>query len=279
MEAKVRTEELEYEEEWIDGIEVEYATYNGAAFTGIETNGTDLWYSETKYLNGYAHGRSFAVFTNGRLCEESFMEHGITLEETRWYKSGAKREYYKKDSMINQYWREDGILLEEKNNETHKIYYPSGKLKSLFIGKDEKTYYDESGEWVVKIKAEHHDYVVTDRKNMTFNDDFISKNYMELLQDYDFFMYFIIWLKDKSDDERGDIVIDMIKSDVPWHKSEGINLAEKYNVRRAVPCICFEVDNTIIPPAHRNQRDILPRKSYSWTIGKTAKTVLERMGI
>ena len=271
---------MEYTEEWLsENEEVNYVTYNGAAFTGIETNGTEHWYSETKYLNGYAHGRSFTVFTNGQLCEESFMEHGITLEKTRWYESGAKREYYKKDPMINQYWSEYGVLLEEEDGKTHKIYYPNGKLKSLFIKKDEKTYYDESGEWVVKIKTEYHDYVVTDRKNMTFNDDFISKNYMELLRDYDFFRYFIIWLKDKSDDERGDIIIDMIKSDIPWHKSEGINLAETHNVRKAIPYICFEVKNNVTPPGHQNHRDILPRSSYSWTIGKTAKTVLNRMGI
>ena len=102
MEEKIRTEELEYTEEWLsEKVEVDYVTYNGAAFTGIETNGTDHWYSETKYLNGYAHGRSFAVFANGQILMESFMEHEITLEKTRWYQSGAKKSYYKKEPLVN----------------------------------------------------------------------------------------------------------------------------------------------------------------------------------
>ena len=86
MEEKISTVELEYTEEWTsEGEEVDYVTYNGVAFTGIEYKETEHWYSETKYLNGYAHGRSFTVFTNGRQSAESLKEHGVTLEETRWY--------------------------------------------------------------------------------------------------------------------------------------------------------------------------------------------------
>ena len=276
MEEKIRTEELEYTEDWISGEEVDYVTYNGAAFTGIETNGTDHWYSETKYLNGYAHGRCFSVFTNGQLCDEGFMEHGITLEITRWYRSGAKREYYRKEPMLNQYWSEVGILLEEEDDKTRKLYYPSGKLKSLFTKNEERVYYGESGEWAVKIKTESRDYFVTDRKNMSFNDAFISENYMQLLQDYDFYPYFIIWLESKSGDERDDIIIDLIRSDVPWHKSRGINLAETHNARKTIPYIRLELNNNVKPPEHRNHRDI-PQSSYGWTIGMTANKVLARM--
>ena len=278
MEEMINMDDLEIREEWISGIEVDYAEYDGAAFTGAAYEKTEYYYSEYKFVNGYIHGRCFSVYTNGQPCNESFMEHGITLEKTRWYQSGAKREYYKKEPMINQYWSENGILLEDENDKTRKIFYPSGKLKSLYIGNDEKIYYDESGEWVVRIKAEYNDYVVTDIKNMNFNDDFISKNYMGLLMDYEFYKYFIIWLNDKNGDERGDIIIDMIKSDVPWHKSNGINLAGTHNVRKAIPYIRLELNNNVKPPEHRDHRDI-PQSSYGWTIGKTAKTALGRMGV
>ena len=92
------------------------------------------------------------------------------------------------------------------------------------VRKSEKIYYAESGEWVVRLKTED-DYAVTDRKLMTFNEDFIYKNYMKLMREHEFYTYFLIWLEEKSGDECDEFIIDLIKSDIPWHKYNGINLA------------------------------------------------------
>ena len=88
---------------------------------------------------------------------------------TSWYQSGAKKSYYRKEPKIDQFWSEDGILLEEDDGKTYRNYYTSGKLKNELVRKSEKIYYDESGEWGVKIKTED-DYAVTDRKLMTYNE-------------------------------------------------------------------------------------------------------------
>jgi hypothetical protein len=164
--------------------------------------------------------------------------------------------------------------LEEDDGVTKKIYYPSGKLNSVLVRKSEKIYYAESGEWVVKLKTEY-DYAVTDRQLMTFNEDFISKNYMRLLREHEFYTYFLIWLQDKNDDERDDLIIDLIMSEVPWHKYEGIILAEARNTRRAIPFIRRELNNSVSPPRICDIRG-KSYKGYMQSIGGVAKMVLGR---
>jgi len=276
MQEMVMMDDLEITEEWPSkDEEIEYAEYNGVAFTGTAYDKTEYRYSEEKFLNGYAHGRRFTVYTDGQLCNESLMEHGFVITSTSWYKSGAKKSYYRREPKLDQFWSENGILLEEDDGTTYKNYYESGKLKNVLVRKSEKIYYAESGEWAVKLKTEY-DYAVTDRKFMTFNEDFISKNYMGLLREYDFYKYFLVWLQEKSDDDRDDIIIDLIKSDVPWHKCDGINLAVRHKIRKAVPYIRLELNNEVTPPDIRGIRGN-SNVGYTRTIGESAKIALERI--
>lgn len=267
MEEKVLIDDLETSEEDIF-IDV---TYKGLPFSGIAYDDTEDVHCEWSYLNGFGHGRGFSVYKKtGHLQEEFFLDKGQTIEETIWYENGIKREYYRKNPFSVQRWNADGVLLREANEEQDKKWYPSSKLKSVFIKKKEYTRYDESGEWLVKIKSEY-EYVVLSEKEMSFNHVYIENHYMDLLQDHDFYKYFIIWLHRLERNKLAEAICNLIKSDILWHKYDGINLAKKYKIHEAIPYIKLELNNNEIPPSPD------PNMGYGDTISGRARITLKEI--
>ena len=112
MEEKVLIDDLESSE---DNMFVD-VRYNGELFSGIAYDFRENFHSEYNYKNGLGHGRCFSVYNSGQLYEEFFLENGEKLEETCWYETGVKEEYYKKNPYLKQYWNEESILLLEEND-------------------------------------------------------------------------------------------------------------------------------------------------------------------
>ena len=178
-----------------------------------------------------------------------FLENGEKIEEISWYQSGIKREYFKKSPFLHQFWNEKGVLMLEENNNMCKEWYPNGSLKTELFKKKEQVYYRKDGEWVLKIKTKE-DFVVLEKNNITFNNLYMEKHYMDLLQDYDFYKYLIIWLDDLDIVEREEVICNMIKSNVLWIKYDGINLASvRYKIDKAIPYIKLEINNHQKPPS------------------------------
>ena len=271
MEKNILIEDLDASEEnmFVD------VKYKGVAFTGIGYEDSEYRHSEYSYVNGFGHGRSFSVYPNGQLEEEFFLENGVTIQETDWYKSGVKKKYFRREPFLIQRWNEEGVLLKEENAALTKEWFPSAKLKSEFVKKNEFTYYGEDGEWAVKIKTQE-DYVVHDKNEMTFNESYISGRYMNLLQDHDFYKYFIIWLDNLEAAKREEVICNMIRSDILWHKYDGINLASKYKVYQAVPCIKNEVGNHKTPPT-MHDLDGYGSIGFGHTIAQRAEIALKSL--
>jgi hypothetical protein len=246
--------------------------YKGIAFTGIAYDFRENFHSEYSYKNGLGQGRCFSVYSNGRLSEEFFLENGEELEGTSWYETGVKKEYYKKTPYLKQYWNKENVLILEENDECIKHWYHNGSLKSMLEKKKEYIYYGCDGEFAVKINTKE-DYFVMDKNKMTFNMSYINKHYMDLLQDHDFYGYFVIWLSDLRKNKQGEIICNMIKSDILWQKYDGIDLAVKYKIYDAIPYIKLETDNDEKPPDIRDVRS-LPAISFGLTIAQRAKIAL-----
>ena len=101
MDEMVNIDDLEITEEWTsEGDEIDYAVYNGVAFTGTAYKKTERLYSESQYLDGYEHGRYFSIYPNGQLSSEGYMEHGDMLTGTSWYPSGKIKSYYRKVMLM-----------------------------------------------------------------------------------------------------------------------------------------------------------------------------------
>jgi antitoxin component YwqK of YwqJK toxin-antitoxin module len=272
MKEKVLIDDLETSDENIF-VDVRH---KGIPFTGTAYDETEHLRSEYVYANGFGHGRSFSVYKNGRLCEEFFLEHGETIEETYWHQSGVKKKYFRGSPFLYQVWNQDGDLIIEDNDDIKKEWHPSGKLKSEFFKKKEKIYYGEDGNWALKIKTQDG-YAVLDKKEMIFNELYLNEHYMALLQDHDFYPYFIIWLADLNEDKREEIVCTMINSDVLWHKYCGINLASlTYKIHQAVPYIKHELNNNQIPPTIRDVEGF-GSSGFGHTIAQRAGVALKEL--
>ncbi|GHU33080.1 hypothetical protein FACS1894172_10900 [Spirochaetia bacterium] len=254
-------------------------TYKGIPFTGIAYEDSEYRHSEYSYLNGFGQGRCFSVYPNGQLEVEFILEKGETVEETNWYKSGIKKYYYREEPNIIQRWNEESILLVEADNALKKCWYPNGRLKSVFEKKKEFTYYGEDGEFAVKIKASTSngaDYVVLDKNIMTFNGSYINTHYMDLLQDRDFYKYFIIWLDDLEKPKQEEVICNMIKSDILWHKYDGINLASQRKIHKAIPYIKLEIGNNEKPPDIRSV-DGTSGLGFAHTIAQRSEIALKEL--
>ena len=250
-------------------------TYNGVPFTGTAYEHSDRFHSEYSYKNGFGHGRCFSVFENGQLHEEFYLDNGETTESTSWNENGIKRDYFRKSPLLHQFWNESGVLLIEENETTKKEWYNTSKQKSSLVKKSEFIYFSESGQWVVKIKT-HHDYVVLEKKQMLFNEPYINDHYMDLLQDYDFYKYFILWLIDLDGKTKAKVICSMINSNTLWHKYNGINLARQYKVKEAVPLIKLEYDNNKYPPKIRDIRGT-STVGFADTIAERAQIALREI--
>ena len=268
MEGKVLIDNLETS---VDSMYVD-VKHNGQPFTGIAYEYCDRFNSEYSYVNGLGHGRGFSVSTNGQLLEEFYLDKGEMIELSRWNEAGVMREYFRWNPLLRQLWDEAGLLLMEEDEATKKEWYKSSKLKSLLIKKKEFVYNSENGEWVVKIKTQH-DYVVLAKGEMLFNEPYISDNYMALLQDHDFYKYFILWLSDIENSAKAKVICSMINSTTLWHKYDGINLACQYKIKEAVPIIKLESNNNERPPTIRDI-DGIPVIGFMCTIAERAKIAL-----
>ena len=159
----------------------------------------------------------------------------------------------------------------------------------MFIKKKVFFYYSENGEWVIKIKVKNDfsinyglgdiytvkNNTLLDKREILFNEAYIVKHYIELLQDYDFYSYFIIWLTDVEKTKLKEIICNMIKNDILWHKIYGMELAVKYQIHEAVPFIKLEIDN------YEKQANIVNIRGtgtcvFCLTISQTAKDALEK---
>jgi hypothetical protein len=276
MQEKILIGDLESsdENEFID------VKYKGTPFSGIAYADTEHYYSEYGYLNGFGQGRCFSVYKNGQLYEDLFLDKGEIIEGTTWYENGITMAYFRIKPELSKFWNAKGVLLEENTDETRKEWYASGKIKILFTKGKEYIYYGESGKWVVKINAAdvppYAKYVVTDKEKMTYNMSYIENNYMSLLQDDDFYPYFIGWLEDKEDNKKKEAVCNMIKSNNLRLKYDGINLAVKYKIYDALPYIKLEINNGETPPIIYNLRG-MPSISYGHTISQRAINALEKL--
>ena len=281
MGEKVCVGDLVFTEKCISDEVYRYATYNGAAFTGVAYKKTEPYYTieshyyEDNYLNGFQHGRCFAVDMSGHLYER-FMEHGNHVSSVHWYPSGAKKSFWRKEPHLSQVWSETGVLLEEENGTFLREYYLSGKLRSEFIKRKGYAYFDESGEWAMRYSTDEAYIRYGNGYKYAFNDACVSKNYMRLLRDYTFYKYFVIWLDKANSAERESIIINLITSSTLWHKYHGIDLAAEYKVRSAIPCIKQELGNDVIPPSHRSVEG-LAQRGYKFTIAQRAKIALEEI--
>jgi hypothetical protein len=247
---KVLIDDLETEaDDFLEGSAYINVRYKGKPFTGIAYEDSQYFHSEYSYVNGFGHGRCFSVYPNGQLAEEFFLDNGEKTEETEWYKSGIKRYYFRRKPELTQRWNEEGALLFEKTGGITKFFYHSGRLKSLQEKHNERTHFGEDGEWAATVEADLiFDGHVHNIKNMIFNGPYIRRAYMDLLQDDDFYMYFIRWLDTVDKGIREEAICSMIKSNGLWNKHNGINLAMKYKVYDAVPYIKLELDNDKKPP-------------------------------
>jgi len=271
MGKKILIEDLDSSEENIF-IDV---TYKGVAFTGIAYEDSEYRHSEYSYVNGFGHGRCFSIYPNGQLEEEFILEKGETIEETNWYNSGVKKYYFRKEPKVMQWWSEEGVLLKEENDDLVKHWYHNGKLKIVFEKGVEYIYYGYDGIFAVKFKT-NKSYVVLNKKEMTFNVPYIDIHYMDLLQDHDFYKYFIIWLSDLEKRKQEEIICNMITSDILWHKYDGINLAVQYEICNAIPYIELEASNNKKPPDIRDIRG-LPMTGFGNTIAERAEIALKNL--
>ena len=271
LEDKILIEHLETSDESIF-IDV---TYNGLPFTGTAYESHARFRGEYNYVNGFGQGRCFTLFATGQLCDEFYLEKGVVIESSKWYEMGTMREYFRMNPYLHQYWDESGVLCKEEDETAIKRWYNTSKLKSLLIKKDELTYFSESGEWVVKIKTKD-DYVVLDKKAMLFNEPYLSHYYMDLLQDNDFYKYFIQWFLDLKKATKSKIVCDMIKSNICWHKHYGMVLARQYCIKEAVPFIEIERNNHIHPP-DMHSLDGTSSQKFCNTIAESAKLTLSSL--
>ena len=70
------------ENPWYDAV------YQGRPFTGIAWDEWNGRYSETAYVDGVAHGRSFERFESGLLASDELVDHGQLTEGTFWWPPG-----------------------------------------------------------------------------------------------------------------------------------------------------------------------------------------------
>jgi hypothetical protein len=148
-------------------------------------------------------------------------------------------------------------------------------LKGLFTKKEEYVFYGGDGEWAVKINTDDN-YIVMDKNKMTFNARYLEDNYMELLEDRDFYQYFIIWLMDLEHIKKEEVICNMIKSNNLRVKYDGINLSAKYKIHNAIPSIRLEIDNDEIPPRIYDLRGGA-RGICAHTISQRAKIALAEL--
>ena len=249
--------------------------YKGLPFSGTAYEHTERFHSEYSYLNGFGHGRCFSVYTNGQLYEEFFLDNGIKIEEKTWYENGIMQEYFRRAPLLWQFWNNEGILMLEETNEIKKEWYSNAKLKGLFTKKNEYVFYGGDGEWAVKINTDDN-YIVMDKNKMTFNTRYLEDNYMELLEDHDFYKYFIIWLMDLEHAKKEEVICNMIKSNNLSVKYDGINLSAKYKIHNAIPYIKLEIDNDEIPPPIYDLRGV-SSLIYAHTISQRASIALKEL--
>lgn len=257
--------------------------YEGKPFTGVAVDHReDGGYEEWHFIEGFGEGRCFSTFPDGSLQEEYFLQHGHVISEKEWTSDGILVLDHTEDPFSYKEYYNDGVLKCEQTKEFYKMWYPSGALKQEFIfSQGYSTQYARDGAWIYRIVG--NDLPLTlSRDYLTINEDYVSRNYLELLTtDRRFMWYFLLWLPEKpetADNEVphwvSEVICNMINSDDLNVRDQGIILAREYFVKAAIPLLERE------SKCRKKPQDIFEDNynvGYTFTIGKQAKISLQQL--
>ena len=271
-------------------------TYRGKPFTGTAVDESD-GYAEYRYLDGCGHGRCFSRYLDGQMEDEFFLDHGKMISETCWYGDGSVKSRFTSDPLLHQDFLPDGTLIREETAGYLKTWYDSGALKQDFSYSDLKmTCYAPDGTWIARQNGQQSNrgkaIFVMERSSFQFNDPFLRAHYLELLEDPDFYPFFLRWLPEppRHPPARRDwlpklpkkyeapswvreVVCAMISSENLSIKNDGISLAEAYAVQEARPLLrqCLGCRQIPLPAYYRGG------SGCSLTIAQRASAALKNI--
>lgn len=268
-------------------------TYQGKPFTGVATEWDNGVYTEYRYQNGAGHGRCFSRWESGQLQEEFWLDGGKLLKETTWYPTGVVRSRYQADPQCIQYFTEAGVLYYERTARGWQKWYPSGERKEQAVLGGRCTYYGKDGVWAAECLANpQFGGFGFQREQMRFHDAYLQEHYLELLEDEDFFPYFVSWLPEPKKETRRlfwrrrakpatppevvERVGRMIDADHLAIKMNGILLATRYQAKELIPQLERALTCHRTPPA---TFDVATGtgQSYGRTVAEQAKRVLAEL--
>lgn len=277
------------ENPWYDAV------YQGRPFTGIAWDEWNGRYSETAYVDGVAHGRSFERFESGLLASDELVDHGQLTEGTFWWPPGETVRR-RKTAEADRWYDQRGALYEEKTAEHLRRFYPSGAMQEeTLYGPEEAalTCRAPDGTWTVRGRFPYvfEQSYALERERMRFHDEYIQSHAAELLETEPtlwFWKYFILWLP-KLPEKKGlfrkspqtpphvrQVTCDLILSENLHVKYHGINLAKRYHVTEAVPLLRQALSIQVNPGHYGTPKDGITA-SYGETVAQRAQAALRSL--
>ncbi len=244
------------------------AMYEGKPYTGTAVEDDEGIHTEWTFVDGNGHGRWFSVYPDGRLFEETILEHGDVISERTWNKRGQLTHKMDSSPLLEQDFDDKGNLLKELTDEHLWEYYENGIKKADYdYQASSVTKYDRSGIWIIKGRLTDR-YLVLSRENIEFNDDYWIQNHISILMDSyeDTYPFFRIWLMDKPE-LQADVICAMIDNKDLKLKYDGMILAREIGKKEAIPLIEKQVSIKKCPPSTEHH-------SYGFTVGYLAEQVL-----
>ncbi|KAB8151256.1 hypothetical protein EZY14_019385 [Kordia sp. TARA_039_SRF] len=142
-----------------------FLMYKGKPFTGTLKDGN----STIEFVDGNAHGESFAYGKKGMLTEYAVYENGDCLFWKSWYPNG----HIKEDSKLGRIWNREGVLVKDRDN----WLYPSNQAPKTKGNPylDDLIYLAPDGSIVAKTIASY------EKPNYIFCDEAMFTWYHEIL--------------------------------------------------------------------------------------------------
>jgi len=255
---------------------LENVCYMGKPFTGTAKEKNKEGFSaEYHFVDGRCHGRYTCNYPSGRLMQESFFENGKLLNEKTWTEDGLLISYHVFEPDSLQYFYPNGKIAKEETEDHCCEWFEDGSIRFRYdISDSYGMLYAKDGTWVAKITVENN-HVEYRRGKIEFNEEFVSKNYIKIMED-DVFSndYISLWLPEppKTADYVppfwvSEAICKMIQSDNLYVKDSGIILSVNYIVLNAIPLLEKELRNKKKPDDIIDCDRVL---EYTRTIGKQA---------
>lgn len=273
------------------------AVFQGRPFTGLACGDGGGELCEIPFVDGMAHGLCVWRFQNGRRSLEERAEHGVVVESTAWWPPGdVIRCRYA--GGVRRYYLQDGSLAVEQSRDWEREYYPSGVLRNQrrteADGSLRGAWYGEDGVWVLRWRQgppEPGRRVRTDPET-EYNDAYLQKHYLKLLERPDFTHHFMDWLfqrmeprpkpwfQRRSQDKRPKtlspegraMVCAMIEYGDLRVKYRGVTMAGQYRVEEARPALERALLVNQTPPGEYHVTG--GGMSYAWTVSQAAARAL-----